>query len=610
MTPWMRTLHKWVGLIVAIQFVLWVVSGLTMSLLDHERVEGSHHRASQPHAHSWPTDAIAPNQAMSAVGQGVLALETAWLLDTPVYRLTTKDGIRLLEATSAVPVTVDAAKALAVANADYAGQGKPQAPVRLDRPTLEVRDHAGPIWQVPFDDADGTTLYVSAEDGRILERRNDAWRLFDIAWMLHIMDYTGRKNFNHPLIIMMGAGGLWIALSGFWLLVASFRLSEFVPARMRPASQLTVLDNSNTVLRSVPSHAGDTVYVAMARNGLQLPSNCGGGQSCGLCEVRVAGTAPKPTAADRKHIEPGRLKAGYRLACNLPTRKAPKVQVAAGASLWTERQARVDQVRAVTPFLREIVLAPDTTLGQEFRPGSYLQIHVPDYTLQRDALTHPEDHRDDWATLNLPDTISNKEPVRRAYSLALPLDQAAGRLTLLARFSPGRQEKKRSPVGKGSTYLYALKPGDPVRFSGPFGDFALKSGTREKVFIGGGAGMAPLRAMVRDRLQAGADERIHYWYGARNLREAPYVDEMADLAAKHANFSWHLVLSDDAEQGDAFPRGFVHEVTHEYLLHGHPDLSNCEFYVCGPPAMLAATRQLLKRLAVSDEMVAFDDFKI
>ena len=611
MTPWIRKLHKWVGLIIALQFVMWTGSGLTMSLLDHERVEGHHHQASHEHTPpAWPADTLAPRRILAAAKSQVQTIEASWLRDRPVYRLTNKSSIWLVDAKDGTPADVGAVLARAIAAADYQGDGKPDVPVWLSKADLEVRGHTGPIWRVPFNDEDGTTLYVSAQDGRILERRNDTWRIFDFVWMLHIMDYTGRENFNNPLVIMAASGGLWIALSGAWLLVSSFRLSEFVPARWRSARELTVFEPGGTKLRSLEAHAGDTVFVAMARNGLQLPSNCGGGQNCGLCEVRIRGAAPPPTSADRDHITPSRLQVGHRLGCNLAVDQDMQIEVAGGASLWTERVARVETVSAITPFLREIVLAPETPPGPDFRPGSYLQVHVPSYTLKRHALTPPAHHRDDWARLDLPETLANKEAVRRSYSLALPIEKADGRLTLLARFSPGRPHKKRLPAGKGSTYLYSLSPGDVVRFSGPFGDFAVKAGEREKIFIGGGAGMAPLRAMIHACLEHGARERIHFWYGARNLREAPYIDEMRELAQRHANFTWHLVLSEEAEHGAGLLKGLVHEATHEHLLAEHPDLHACEFYLCGPPAMLAATRNLLNKLGVSEENIAFDDFKI
>lgn len=611
MTPWIRKLHKWVGLIIALQFVMWTGSGLTMSLLDHDTVEGRHHRASHAqHTAPWPDGTLAPARVLTLAKQPVQMIEAAWLQSRPVYRLTHKAATWLVDAKNGQPMKIDPATAIAIAEADYVGDGRSGRPEWMKTATLDVRGHAGPIWRVPFDDQDNTTLYVSAQDGRILERRNDSWRLFDIVWMLHIMDYTGRQDFNNPLVIMMASGGLWIALSGFWLLVTSLRLSEFVPARWRSVRALTVFDTAGTKLRSVESHKGDTVFLAMARHGLQLPSNCGGGQSCGLCEVRVRSTVPAPTSADREHLTESRVRIGHRLACNLPVACDMQIEVSGGANLWTERIAKVEKVTAVTPFLREIVLAPETAPGPEFQPGSYLQVLVPDYKLQRHDIDHPEHHREDWAALDLPGTFANREPVRRSYSLALPVDKAGGRLTLLARFSPGRQARKRQPVGKGSTYLYSLKPGDTVRFSGAFGDFSIKPGEREKVFIGGGAGMAPLRAMIHSRLDQGARERIHFWYGARNLREAPYVDEMVELARRHANFSWHLVLSDEAEYGAGLLKGLVHEATHEHLLSKHPDIKACEFYLCGPPAMLAATRQLLRKLDVPEHHIAFDDFKI
>ena len=611
MTPWIRKLHKWVGLIIALQFVVWMGSGLTMSLLDHNAVEGHHHQASQKHKPAaWPARMLAPAQVLAATRRPVQMIEATWLRDRPVYRLTHKATTWLADARDGRPVLIDATIASTIAAADYVGEGRPGAPEWLKTATLEVRTHPGPIWRVPFDDGDATTLYVSGQDGSILERRNNNWRLFDIVWMLHIMDYTGRQDFNNPLVITAAAGGLWIALSGVWLLIASFRLSEFVPVRWRPGCELTVLDADEAKLRSIESYTGDTVYLAMARNGLQLPSNCGGGQSCGLCEVRIRGKAPAPTSADREHLPEGRLRLGYRLACNVSVEGDTKIEVSGGANLWNECVAKVEGVTAVTPFLREIVLAPKTPPGAEFQPGAYLQVHVPDYTLQHHDLAHPEHHRDDWAALALPGIFANKKPVRRSYSLSMPVEKAGGRLTLLARFSPGRRDSKRQVTGKGSTYLYSLKPGDSVRFSGPFGDFALKPGQREKVFIGGGAGMAPLRAMIHARLDNGGGERIHFWYGARNLREAPYIGEMAELARRHPNFSWHLVLSEEAEHGAGLVKGLVHEATHEHLLRDHPDIQLCEFYLCGPPAMLSATRQLLRKLGVSEDMIAFDDFKI
>ncbi|WP_024891987.1 2Fe-2S iron-sulfur cluster binding domain-containing protein [Luteimonas huabeiensis] len=608
MTPWMRRLHKWIGLLVAAQFVLWMVSGLMMAWLDHDRVQGHTWRAHPAEPAAWPRDALPAAQVLAAGGD-VRGVASAWLGATPVYEVSDAAGTRLVDARSGLPLALDSERVARLAQASYTGPGLPGTPQLVER-TLEARGHQGPFWRVDFSDAEDTTVYLSAQTGRVLVHRNRTWRLFDIFWMLHIMDYTGRSDFNNPLVVMAGIGGLWMSLSGVWLLVVSFRLPEFVPRRWRPRRALSVFAPDGALLRTVPAAAGETVYVALARHGLQLPSNCGGGQSCGLCEVRVRGRAPEPTAADRAHLPAGRLRMGYRLACNLPLDADAEVEVAGGAGLWTESAATVERVEAVAPFLREIVLRPDVAPGPDYQPGAYLQVHVPAYELPREAIAYPDAHRADFEALALPATLRNREPVRRAYSLSLAPAADGGRLGLLVRFSPGGARGGRHPPGKGSAWVYTLKPGDRVRYSGPFGDFALKPGGREKVFIGGGAGMAPLRAMIRALLGAGASERIHFWYGARDLREAPYVDEMRRLAREHANFSWHLVLSEAAECGDGLQRGLVHEAAGAGLLATHPSLHDCDFYLCGPPAMLAATRQLLQRLGVQDDRIAFDDFKI
>ncbi len=611
MTPWLRRLHKWLGLVVGLQFIVWMLSGLAMSVLPQDRVEARAYRAPAPAERPWPTDALPAARALTGAG-GAHDLRTGWLLDRPVYHLVDGAQRRVLDARSGQPTMIDAALAQRLAEAAYAGPGRAAAPQRLER-SLEARGHEGPLWRVDFADDQDTSLYLSAWTGDVLEHRNATWRLFDVFWMLHIMDYTERVNFNNPLVVGLGIGGLWMALSGLWLLLASLRLREFVPSRWRRRHELAVYADNGGKLRTLSAPAGDSVYLALARHGLQLPSNCGGGQSCGLCEVRFRGTAPAPTAADRAHLPAGKLKLGYRLACNLALEQDTEVEVAGGAALWSEQEAEVERVTAVTPFLREIVLRPAQAAGAEFRPGAYLQVHVPAYEVPRTAIVQPEPgHGDDWAGLDLPETVCNREPVRRAYSLALPVTASDGRLVLLARFSPGRQDRKRQPPGKGSTYLYTLQPGDRVRFSGPFGDFALTPGPREKVFIGGGAGMAPLRAMLRALLDGGCREPIHFWYGARSRREAPYVEELEALARQHPNLRWHLVLSDPPAGGVApgHLQGLVHEAAREHLLQRHPDLASCDFYLCGPPAMLAATRQLLQRLGVPDGQVAFDDFKI
>ncbi|MEO6280191.1 2Fe-2S iron-sulfur cluster-binding protein [Roseateles sp.] len=606
MTPWMRKIHKWIGVLVGLQLVLWMSSGFVMSLLDAEKVRGREFRAPAPAKQPWPAEVVAVAPILAAARDQAMTVSTGWLLDRPVYRLTGEKSTLLVDARNGERIELDALLARRLAQASYTGSGTAR-PAELIDQSLETRAHDGKVWRAEFADDEDTTVYLS-QQGDVLEHRNKTWRLFDVFWMLHIMDYTGREDFNNPLVVTAAVGGFWLALSGIWLLFTSFSLAEFIPKRWRSTRVLMVHAPDGSRLRSLRGHAGDTVFVALAQQGLNLPSNCGGGQTCGLCEVRVRGAAPDATSADRAMIPPSRIEAGCRLACNLKLDCNLDVEVKSAAELGTVKEAEVESVRALSPFLREVVLRPNGKPGPEYRPGAYIQVHVPAYRMAKHQIDTPQDHYSAWAGLHLPAQWSSGALLRRSYSLSTPVQQTDGRLTLLVRFCHGKQGGKNHPPGKGSAYVYGLKAGDRLQYSGPFGDFSVQHGQREKVFIGGGAGMAPLRAMIIDLLESGATERIHFWYGARTAAEAPYVEEMEALAARHENFSWHLVLSE--QRVDDQPAAMVHDVVEENLLRSHPDLQAWDFYLCGPPLMLAATRTMLRQWGVADDRVAFDDFKI
>ncbi|WP_082439646.1 MULTISPECIES: 2Fe-2S iron-sulfur cluster-binding protein [unclassified Massilia] len=599
MSPWMRRLHKWVGLILAIQFVLWMSSGVVMSLLDANKVNGREFRVKPPLPPEWPRGVLTADAVLAASSDNVMAIASGWLLGRPVYRLQNDKRSWLVNAMDGGPVAINAGVAAQIAHASYSGPGNAGTP-RLLSFTLETRAHKEAVWRVDFDDADETSVYVSSVSGAVLEHRNSTWRLFDLFWMLHIMDYSERTNFNNPLLVSSAIGGLWMALTGVWLLLASVRLAEFVPRRWRGGGIVNLVDKQGAKQRSIDAAQGDTVFLALARSGLQLPSNCGGGQSCGLCEVRCVGKAPEPTSADRALLSSQKLDAGFRLACGLSVKRNLDIDVGDTLTLSSERAGVVTGVKPVTPFLREITIRPDAPF--ECRSGAYVQVHVPAYVREASHVDVPPDHRADWNAAGPLTELSSSAALRRSYSIAVPVERVDGQLTFLVRFMPGARP------GRGSGYMYTLKVGDAVRFSGPFGDFALKPGGREKVFIGGGAGMAPLRAMIHELLANNASEPLHFWYGARTLRDAPYVDEMRGFAALHPNFHWHLVLSE--EGGPVGVPRFVHEAVLDGLLRKHPDISSLEFYVCGPPAMLEATRAMLRSLAVDDTNIAYDDFKI
>lgn len=221
-----RWLHKWFGLVLGLQFLLWAVSGSMMALLDHHKVSAE--GAILPAAHiGLPAELLPLAAVTDAVGAPVLKLQLKPLYDRYVYEATTAEGIRLIEAGSGRPITIDAPKARELAVARFGGNAQVRSVKRVDEVTLETRDLTLPVWRVEFADDDRTALFVSATNGDVVEAKNDSWRLWDFFWMLHIMDYTERQSFNHPLIITVATGAAWLALSGLILLFRSFRRSDF-----------------------------------------------------------------------------------------------------------------------------------------------------------------------------------------------------------------------------------------------------------------------------------------------------------------------------------------------------------------------------------------------
>lgn len=605
MKAWFARLHRWVGLLIAVQFVLWLASGLVMSFLDHDAVSGHRHAAAPVDAPDrWPGAVLSPAEVAVRAGEPVESVERAWLLGRPVYRVRTPGSVFLVDALSGGRMAIGAEAATRLAQADYTGPGTADVPRLLAEAPLEARGHPGPIWRIEFDDPETTTLYLSARDGAVLERRTDTWRLFDIAWMLHIMDYTGRSDFNHPLVVTAAAAGTWMALSGLWLLGWSTRAGGLRPAFTRPSVRVSLTAPGDDAALEISARKGQSVLEALAHAGLPLPSQCGGGQTCGLCVVRVTGDAPAPTEADRALLTEQQLLLGDRLGCNLKVAPGMSLEVADAASLGTVHEAIVERVEAIGPFLREIVLRPEQP-DLQFHAGAYVLVDIPAYRLCRDALVGRSHPLPKSALSVMPTVLESPTPVRRAYSPTLPPQLAGGRVPLLVRLDV--DPARRPTVGRGSGYLFALQPGDRVRLAGPFGTFRLQPGSREKIFIGGGAGMAPLRAMIRERLHGGGGERMHFWYGTRTPTEAPYVAELTALQQAHPNFSFHLVYS-QADNGALGPL-WVHEAVHDGLLRAHGALRECEFYLCGPPAMLSATWQLLQDIGIPPNRIAIDDFK-
>jgi Na+-transporting NADH:ubiquinone oxidoreductase subunit F len=376
--------------------------------------------------------------------------------------------------------------------------------------------------------------------------------------------------------------------------------------RLVPQGEVEIVINGQ---KTIKTPVGVKLLMALAENHLFVSSACGGGGTCGQCRVKVLEGGGELLPTEASHISKREAKEGERLSCQVTVKQPMKIEVPEevfGVKKW---ECTVRSNRNVATFIKELIL--DLPPGEvlNFRAGGYIQIECPPYHVKFSDFDIDEEYRADWDKYNLWRLESKvDEPVVRAYSMAnFPLENTIIMLNVrIATPPPGLDV----PPGKMSSYIFSLKPGDKVTVSGPFGEFFARETDNEMVFVGGGAGMAPMRSHIFDQLiRLKSKRKMTFWYGARSLREAFYVEHFDKLQAEHPNFRWFLALSEPKPEDNwtGFT-GFIHEVLYENYLKDHPAPEDCEYYLCGPPVMNAAVIKMLEDLGVERENILLDDF--
>ncbi len=362
--------------------------------------------------------------------------------------------------------------------------------------------------------------------------------------------------------------------------------------------------------RVVEAPVGTKLLGALADNKLFVGSACGGGGTCGQCRVKVfeGGGAILPT--ETSHINKREAREGCRLSCQVAVKQDMKIEVPEevfGVKKW---QCTVRSNDNVATFIKELVLELPEGEHVDFRAGGYIQIECPPHVRNFKDFDIAERFRDDWDRFSVWQYVSKvDEEVVRAYSMA-NYPEERGIIMLNVRIATPPPRAEGVPPGKMSSYIFGLKPGDKVTISGPFGEFFARDTDAEMVFIGGGAGMAPMRSHIFDQLRRIKTKRkISFWYGARSKREMFYVEDFDMLARENPNFEWHVALSDALPEDNwTGYTGFIHNVLYEQYLKNHPAPEDCEFYMCGPPVMNAAVIKMLLDLGVERENIMLDDF--
>lgn len=401
-------------------------------------------------------------------------------------------------------------------------------------------------------------------------------------------------------------------LLGVGLFTAIVLLLVFVilaaRSKLVAVGDVTVTVNEEMKL-AIP--VGSKLMQGLADAGLFVPSACGGGGTCGQCRVRVlsGGGAILPT--ETSSINKRDAAEHYRLSCQVAVKQDMDVQVADEVFGVKRYDCTVVSNRNVASFIKELVVALPEGEELEFRAGGYIQIECPPHDLKYTDFDIDEKFRDEWDRFNLWRYESHvKNTESRAYSMAsFPLEKTVIKLNVrIATPPPGADDS--IPPGIMSSFIFNLKPGDHALVSGPYGEFFAKETDNEMVFIGGGAGMAPMRAHIFDQLKRQHSKRkMTFWYGARSLKEMFYKEEFDELAELNDNFEWHLALSEpQPEDNWDGLTGFIHSVLHDEYLSKHPAPEDCEYYLCGPPMMNSAVVKMLDSLGVPKENILLDDF--
>ena len=384
--------------------------------------------------------------------------------------------------------------------------------------------------------------------------------------------------------------------------------------RLKPKGKVKITINGDPD-KAIETQAGGTLLSTLSNAGVMLPSACGGGGTCGVCKCQITAGGGDILPTEQSHINYRESKEDWRLSCQVKVREDMEIVVPDEVFSINKWDCEVITNESVATYIREFTLKLPEGENLDFQSGGYIQIEVPPFEADFNDFGIEEEYLDEWTRLGVLDLhTKGVEPVARAYSMANhPAEGNIVMLNIRIATPPVNRAKRAFEdvmPGLASSYVYRRKVGDTVTISGPYGEFFMQETDREMCYIGGGAGMAPLRSHIFhlfDTLKTG--RKVSYWYGARSRREVFYEDHFRRIEKEFPNFSFHIALSEPLPEDNwDGPVGFIHQVVLEHYLDDHEAPEDVEYYLCGPPLMLNAVRKMLDDLGVEPEMIRFDEF--
>ncbi len=354
---------------------------------------------------------------------------------------------------------------------------------------------------------------------------------------------------------------------------------------------------------------GGNLLNVLANQKIFLPSACGGGGTCGMCKCQILEGGGDVLPTEKSHLTRREIKENWRVACQVKVKEDMTIHIPEEIFSIQKFECEVISNDNVATFIKEFKIQLPPGQHMDFQAGGYIQIYIPPYELSYKEFAIEKEYHEDWDKYNLWDLkSSNDEEIFRAYSMAnYPAEGDIVMLNVrIATPPPGMDV----PPGIASSYIFNLKPGDKVTVSGPYGEFFIKDTDREMIYVGGGAGMAPMRSHLFHlfkTLETG--RKVNFFYGARSMREMFYDEEFKEIKAKFPNFNYTVALSEPMPEDNwTGPIGFIHQVVQDTYLNKHEDPGEIEYYLCGPPMMIDAVNKMLYNMGVDPEMIAYDVF--
>mgnify|MGYP000577884680 CR=1 FL=1 len=610
---WIRKIHKWASVVVGIQFLLWLLSGIYFNLMDHTKAAGHTFRS---HAHQqveMNNNEFVELKDVATKFKPSIAIAPIQLLGQAYFLLTHEKGLykdfknhyTLVDAYTGDKVKIGSSFASELAKQSYNGPSDISSVKLMQSPIEDFPKQKNASWRIDFVNDINTSVYIEAESGRLVGHSDDHKRFADIFFMLHFMDYGNEGSFNNIQIILFAFITLWLSLTGLiWTvdlgLRGQYRIKYFAKEQ-----GVKLFDKNQQSMGTVtlPNHTN--LLDALIEHDIALPSTCGGGGTCGRCKVMI-NPIIKSTSADHMHFSDKELQQGYRLACQHFSTDVKHMTLMDVTD--AEKHALVlSENKFISPFIKELRFKVKDGTALSYKAGAFMRFFIPAAKGVSVPLNIPEHLKPHWHQIE--HLEYEHLACTRSYSLAeSPLVTDELVFTIKIQTAP---DHKTLP-GVGSSYLCNLAVGDSIDAIGPFEEFfAQENSKKTMVLLGAGSGMAPLKSLIEEQvalrnMNKANLRHIHFFYGARSEDDLLYADEFYQFAEKNDDFHYYPTLSQPSDDWLG-ATGYAQEIL-ALNLDNLDNINNIEFYLCGPQKMMTETINLLRSKGVQGNAIAFDDF--